>query len=94
MNPQALTRAQLAALIVAKGYKPFGRAHNATIEAGITAEAYAQAVAALNTQGLYMKRSAITEAGRAVVVGFAPGRQFCDDKLAALRPADYKRWAA
>ena len=55
MNPQTLTRAQLAALIVTKGYKPFARQDNARREAGITAEAYAEAVAALNAQGLYLK---------------------------------------
>lgn len=91
MHAQALTRAQLAALIAAKGYKPFAREKNATLEAGITAQAYGEAVAQLNTSGRYLKRSAITPEGRALVE--AMEGSFCDSKLAALRPADYKRFA-
>jgi hypothetical protein len=87
-----LTDAQKVVLIVTAGYKPAFRLETAqrhtrasvSSAGGITEDQYKQAVQELNENGRYLKRSAITDAGRKIVDEIEG--HFSTDKLKAFIP--------
>ncbi len=93
-NPGNLTDAQMAVLIATKGYKPAFRFQAANRETrtdrfsgaddGISRAAWDEAVGQLNAAGAYLRRSALTDAGRTRVDEFHIDLVGADRKLQAL----------
>jgi len=90
-NPGDLTDAQMAVLIATKGYKPAFRFQAANRETrshrfsgtddGISRAAWDEAIGQLNAAGVYLRRSALTDAGRALVDEFHRDLVGADRKL-------------
>jgi hypothetical protein len=68
----ALTDAEMVVLIATASFKSFARLQNAMSDAGIGEAEYTEAAAGLNAASKYLKRSAITPEGKAIVEAFRP----------------------
>jgi hypothetical protein len=86
-----LTDAEMVVLISTFAYKPFARLSSAQeqtktdvmsdVNDGISEQEYNEARDSLNAKGVYLKRSAITPAGKALLAGFHPEITITGKKL-------------
>lgn len=83
-NPRGLSDAQMVVLLASAGFKSAFRLENAMRYAGISESQYKAAADELNADGRYLKRSAITDAGRDLAASFLPEVKFADGKLRAF----------
>ncbi|MDF0506848.1 hypothetical protein POK33_39535, partial [Burkholderia cenocepacia] len=83
--PSDVSSAEMVVLIATKGYRSPFRLQSAMHESEISEAQYADAIASLNAGGKYMKRSAITPDGRAVVDAYRPDLPFVDGKLRTFK---------
>lgn len=84
--PGELTDAEKVVILASSAYKSAFRLKNAMYDAGISEAEYTEALNALNAQGYYLRRSALTAEGAAWIKSFdVPGAIGAVGKLATFK---------